>query len=137
MRVTGLDGKAYSWKLIGRVPLGDDEVKRSTYHLSARKLLTSLYPLDRLLEEVPLPGSWGLEADFFLPSLKLMVEVHGEQHYKFIPYFHQTYLGFIESKKRDESKKKWCEINHINFAELPYTEDIDGWRERIRKATTG
>ena len=131
MKIKGLNGTDYNWKLVGHVPLGDDEQRRSQYHLAARDLLTTLYPLDRVLEEVPLPGSNGLTADFVLPSLKLIVEVHGEQHYKFVPHFHTNILGFFAGKKRDENKRLWCRINNLCLVELPHWESVDEWKRRI------
>lgn len=133
MKAKGLNGKEYNWKLIGHVPLGDDAQPRSKFHLTARALLTKLFPCDRILEEVPLPGSGGLAADFFIPTEMLMVEVHGQQHYEFIPHFHIDRLGFIASKKRDVTKKYWCKLNGICLIELPYNEDINEWTRRIRE----
>jgi hypothetical protein len=131
MKVKGLDGKLHNWKLVGHVPLGDDSRPRSQFHVNARNLLTKIFPADRILEEVPLPGSSGLTADFYIPSQKLMIEVHGEQHYKYVPHFHQNILGFFAAKKRDETKRRWCAINHIALVELNYKENIDEWHQRI------
>lgn len=131
MKVKGLDGKTYQWKLVGHVPLGDDIQRRSQYHLQARDLLTELFSMDRILEEVPLPGTNGLTADFFIPANKLMIEVHGEQHYQFVPHFHINLLGFFGSKKRDANKRQWCEINNICLIELPHFEETHEWRRRI------
>lgn len=137
MKVIGLNGRTYTWNLVGRVVLGDDERPRSKYHLLARELLTELYPLDRILEEVPLPGSDGLTGDFYIASAKLMIEVQGEQHYKYIPHFHTNLLGFIHSKKRDANKRTWCELNNIRLVELPYSEDTNGWKRRLGQKTDG
>lgn len=136
MKIIGLNGRTYTWKLVGHV-VDEDTLTRSKYHLQARALLTELFPLDRLLEEVPLPGSDGLTADFYISSAKIMVEVHGEQHYKYIPHFHRDLLGFIKSKRRDANKKAWCELNNIILVELSYTETIDGWRSKLREAKIG
>jgi hypothetical protein len=131
MKVKGLDGRLHSWNLVGYVPLGDDEVKRSAPHKKARSILTEIFPRDRLLEEVPLPGSGGLTADFYIPSYKLMIEVHGEQHYQESTLFHKNYLDFVKGQKRDSRKRKWCEINDITLVELPFNENIEDWKSRI------
>lgn len=130
MRVKGLNGREYSWKLTGR-SLRKGEQKGSSYHARARKLIHSIFPNESLLEEVPLPGSGKLTGDFFLPTRKLMVEVHGEQHYRFIIHFHRTPLGFLQSKQRDQQKVDWCELNSIRHVELPYSETDDEWKRRI------
>lgn len=136
MKIIGLNGRVYSWNLVGHVPLGDDDVERSTLHLMARNILTKLYPLDRVLEEVPLPGSDGLTADFYLPSLKMMVEAHGPQHYKFTPFFHRTIDKFIHGQRNDRKKRDWCELNGITLVELPHGE-VNEWERRIREAASG
>lgn len=94
-----------------------------------------MFPLYDILEEIALPGSkdrFGktLYADFFLPKVKLICEMHGIQHTKYIPYFHKTPFDFIESKKRDQRKRDWCELNSITLVELYDTESTDEWRER-------
>ena len=60
-----------------------------------------------------------------------MVEVHGRQHYEYVPFFHVNKLGFVKSKLRDSDKREWCEINDIEFVELPYNMTDDEWREKI------
>lgn len=131
MRVKGLDGREYPWNLRGLQPARDDARARSSYHLAARQLLQRLFPTTPILEEVPLPGSDGLRADFYLPMEKLIVEVHGEQHYKYVPHFHGDRLGFLAAKRRDASKETWCDLNGLRFVALPYSEDIDEWRSRV------
>lgn len=134
MRIIGLDGRSYSWNV--------SEYKRnlerssSSYHQTARELLQRLYPIDRILEEVFLPGSGGLSADFYLPTRRLVVEVHGEQHYRFVSHFHKNITDFIAGKKRDAEKRQWCEMNKISFAELPYDRATE-WPDRIQIAVTG
>ncbi len=131
MKVRGLDGKNYTIKLTHTSPLLSDKRKRSSYHLQARELLKKLFPCERILEEVELPGSNGLAADFFIPMQKLIVEVHGEQHYQFVAYFHKTDEEFLDSRKRDLRKQEWCDINNLELVVLPYSENTDEWRSRI------
>jgi hypothetical protein len=96
-----------------------------------RVLLRKLFPFDVRMEEVPLPGSGGLKADFIILSEKLMVEVHGRQHYEFVQHFHRTPEGFREAKQRDANKRKWCDINGIRYVECPYNESVEQWERRI------
>lgn len=134
MKVQGLDGRPYQWKLSGHVPLLDDERERSSYHLAARALLKRLYPLDRLLEELPIPGAWEHETlylDFYVPLRRLCVEVHGEQHYSFNRFFHGDKAGFLKSRRRDQAKREWCHLNGFVFVEFPFSESVDGWSKRV------
>jgi hypothetical protein len=133
VRVKGLDGRTYNLDLTGHVPLGSEQVG-SDGHERARKLLEKLFSLDRRLEEVTLPGTGSLRADFFLPARKLVAEVHGRQHYEFVPHFHKDRLGFMRAQARDRQKREWCELNNITYVELPDDESDDQWAARIRSA---
>lgn len=131
MKVKGLDGREYTWDLTGKQVGGGDTRPRSSYHIDARKLLKRLFPLSPILEEISLPGTSALRADFYIPRERMMVEVHGEQHYKYNRHFHGTKEAFVASLKRDSLKAKWCEMNNIRHVVLPYTESGDGWETII------
>lgn len=132
MKVLGLDGREYTWKLTGKMVNAGDKRPRSSFHLKARALLREIYPVSPILEEVELPGSGGLRADFYLPQQNRIIEVHGEQHYKFSKHFHGDRRGFLLSQKRDADKTEWCAINNIKYLALPYSESEDVWRALIR-----
>lgn len=61
-----------------------------------------------------------LELDFFLPKSKIAIEVQGEQHYRYVPFFHGSYDGFRSQQRRDEEKLRLCELNGV---ELLYVHD--------------
>ena|SRR5688572_7942519 len=133
MKVKGLDNKIYVWSLKDKEPLADDLVPRSEPHLRCRKLLKQLFPFDKILEEVPLPGSGGLAADFVILQRKLIVEVHGEQHYNFIPHFHGNRAGFLRAKNNDSIKESWAEINNLRLVSLPHYESDEVWKDILLK----
>ena len=135
VNINGLDGKEYNWNP------SNSEAKassRSSLHKKARELLDKLFPYDRILEEVSLPGSKTerrrstLRADLFIPNRNLIIEVQGEQHYKFNKFFYKDKLSFYRAKARDSEKKEWCELNDIRLIEFNYNEDIDEWRRKIK-----
>lgn len=132
MIVKDLDGNSYSWQLIGCMAKGKLSNK-SSFHLKARELITSTFPTLQILEEVPiqLRRSETLYLDFYLPLIKTCIEVHGEQHYKYIGFYHNSHLGFLKSQKRDREKTEWCEINGIKQIILPYNESIDEWSKHL------
>lgn len=138
MKVKGINGKDYVWNLTDYDVFYDDNRKRSKYHIRARNLLKETYHSYRILEEVKLPGSTELHRksvlylDFYIPSIRLAVEVHGEQHYEYKPFFHKSKADFLKAKARDEDKIAWCELNDINIIILKYSESEDEWRERIK-----
>ena len=133
MNIKDLDGNTHLWNLTGNFAKGRTD-NRSTYHLRARQLLSMNFPTLQMLEEVPiqLRKSEILYLDFYFPLTKTCYEVHGEQHYKFIPFYHNSYMGFLKAQKRDREKEEWCQINGIKLIELPYNEDDTVWTERIK-----
>lgn len=132
MIVRDLDGNISSWQLTGNMAKGKI-ANKSNLHLQARSILTSCFPTLQILEEVPIyiRKNETLFLDFYLPLAKTCIEVHGEQHYKFVPFYHHNILGFVKSQKRDREKIEWCETNQINFIALPYNENIEQWKQRL------
>lgn len=66
-------------------------------------------------------GKHNLELDCFNKELKLAVEYHGAQHYKFIPFFHKSKEAFYNQKYRDELTKRGCKDHGVVLIEVPYT----------------
>lgn len=137
MKIVGFDGNSKKWNLTKYVPDKDDKRHRSKNHLRTRAVLRKLFPRDRILEEVSLPGSNTqsrkslLYADFFIPSHKLIIEVHGQQHYEFVPFYHKTKGEYYRSRKRDRDKIDWCEMNSLRIVVLKYSESDDVWTRKI------
>lgn len=131
MKAKGFDGREHTWTLVKQ-----EKNLCSKGHKLARQLLKELFPLDTLFEEVTLPGSATsknktLYADFYLRSRSIIVEVQGEQHNEFTPFFHETKGDFYRATARDKVKEEWCELNGITLIQLPVGENIDEWRTRI------
>jgi hypothetical protein len=137
MKVIGINGREYVWNLNGYSVAANDKRKRSKYHVRARNLLKEMYHSYRLLEEVKLPGSTPshrkgvLYLDFYVPQIMLAVEVHGQQHYDYTPFFHKNKADFAIAKAKDEDKIEWCELNKIDIIVLKYSETDEQWREQI------
>ena len=133
MKIRDLNNESNNWNLQGYVTKANDTRPRSKLHLKAKNLLVELFPTVQILEEVAIPITRNekLFFDFYINTLKLAVEVHGEQHYKFNPLFHTCAQDFANQKKRDARKKEWCEYNNITYVELPFKEKVDEWKSRI------
>lgn len=129
MKIKGLDNKLYSWNPVS----GSKNIEQtSSYHLLAKKVIKSIYLSEPLLEEVSLPGTKPtLFADFLLPHHRMILEVHGEQHYNWVAHFHPTKKDFLYAKNRDSRKRQWCELNNFFYIELPHWENENEWRCRI------
>lgn len=131
MLIKDLDGNNHNWLLTGNMAKGK-VANKSSYHLNARNLITQSYPTLQILEEVPiqLRKNEVLYLDFYLPLKKICFEVHGEQHYKFIPFYHSNMLNFLKAQKRDREKQEWCELNGIKYISLAYDKQ-DEWGDNI------
>lgn len=135
MQIKDLDGVAHQWHLTGNMAHGKT-INKSSLHLAAREILTNIFPTMQLLEEVPIQLRKGeiLYLDFYLPLKKMCIEVHGEQHYKFVSFYHHNMLAFIKSQKRDREKEEWCDINNIKYIALPHYENKAEWMEKLTNA---
>lgn len=136
IKYLGFDGKTYSVDFRKYV-VREDKRKRSAPHIKVREILKELFPFDIVAEEFKLPGSKRghgiLYADFLVPLHNLMVEVHGEQHYVYNIHFHGSLDGFVKSKRRDNDKKEWCELNNISLAVIDTRLKEDEWRKEIER----
>jgi len=134
MKVKDFDDNIHNWppKPKNYIVQNNDMRQKSSYHLKCRDLLDEMFPTYTVMEEVPLAGT-RLRADFYIPQLKLVVEVHGEEHYKFNKFFHGSSAGWRKSLINDRRKIEWCHMNNIRHVELPYCETVLEWKERLNE----
>lgn len=126
MIVRDLNGNEFKW-----TPKSNPRSAPSLLHAKARDLIKELYPFDLLYEEVFVP-KLKLYLDLYIPSRKIALEVHGQQHYKMNDHFHKNKMDFYKGRSNDSKKKEWCEINGIKFVELPFNGDLNEWRTAIQ-----
>lgn len=133
MDVKDLDGNTSKWKLIGYAN-NRTKKNKSGLHLRARQLLRNKYPYTRILEEIPVKVKKRkkLYLDFYIPLYKLCIEVQGQQHFKFVSFYHNSVLDFIEQKKRDKQKEEWCKLNSIQIVYFVYDETDKTWAKKLR-----
>ena len=132
MIIKNLKGQEVKWKPTGKEVLVDNR-NRSSLHIRARKLLKDTFPTIQLLEEVqiePIPYKY-LYLDFYIPTLYIAIEIHGEQHYKFIPFLHGSRMKYIHGCQNDNMKREWCTLNNIAFIILPFNETDKQWKDQI------
>jgi len=85
-----------------------------------------------------------LEFDCYCDELKIAVEYNGIQHYKYVPYFHETKQDFYNQKYRDRIKQELCDKYSIRLVTIPYTVSVKelpmflvSAMSFIQKTTTG
>lgn len=135
MKVVGFNGREYAIDYAKYIVNRNDTRKRSKGHQLARQIIREKFPMETLLEEVPLYGSQTtknklLYADFFLPLKQLIIEVNGEQHTKFKPFFFDSKKDFYMSQLRDRTKMDWCELNNISLVIFDYSNQ-DEWKNKL------
>lgn len=67
-----------------------------------------------------------LPYDIEITDKKTLIEIQGEQHFKFIEYFHGTIENFEYQQKKDEIKKNYAESKGYTLICLNYTEIESG-----------
>jgi hypothetical protein len=55
----------------------------------------------------------GLELDIYYPQCRFANKVQGEQHERYIEFFHNGPNNFTKQQERDQLKKELCEENRI------------------------
>lgn len=76
---------------------------------------------------------YNLELDLYNPELNLAIEINGDQHYKFIPFFHRNKDAFTKQRYRDEMKKWKCKEAGITLISVPYSVGEKGLQAYLLK----
>lgn len=80
------------------------EKSKSQFQYEIGQQLVKQYPHDIIFEEVIIPGDRFI-IDFFIPSLRMVIECHGLQHTRHIKYFHKTKRDFHNQQDVDKKKE--------------------------------
>ena len=95
---------------------------RSKLQYGVKKLLKKYWGQHVVIEEFPVAGT-RLSLDFYNANKKIAIEVQGDQHTKYVPFFHgKNKINYINQLKRDHDKLTFCEINQIKLIEI-YSKD--------------
>tara|TARA_R100000152_G_C6781331_1_gene215612 strand:+ start:1947 stop:2375 length:429 start_codon:yes stop_codon:yes gene_type:complete len=139
-RVVGFDNREHKFNFT-KHNRRKYQQNKSSLHIKARDTINEVFPQFSVYEEVTLPGSKRLGrssllyADFFIPEIMCIVEVHGKQHYEYCSFFHKNKMDFVNAKRRDLDKIEWCELNNITIVVLPYNEEKQ-WKHLIQQSTS-
>ena len=61
-----------------------------------------------------------LEIDCYCRELRLCVEIDGEQHNKYLPFYHGTYQKFLEMRERDVMKNIMIRQRGLKMVRIPF-----------------
>jgi very-short-patch-repair endonuclease len=96
---------------------------KSKFQKSVKDFLHTYWRNDIVFEELKIVGT-RMSFDFYNANKKIAVEVQGAQHTKFVKFFHNNRLKYLEQLKRDDKKLRFCEINNITLVEIYPNDDI-------------
>lgn len=57
-------------------------------------------------------------------KILLLIEIDGEQHFKFTKHFHKTVFDFMKAREWDRKKNSYCLVKRIPLIRVPYW-DLD------------
>ena len=88
-------------------------------------VLRDIFPQARIFTEhyVNCEGN-RLFFDYYLPQYNILVEVQGEQHYKYTPFFHGAPSDYRQAVKRDKLKQNYALANNFTLVIVDYNEDV-------------
>jgi len=73
-----------------------------------------------------------LELDFYMPDVKVGIEVQGAQHDRYTPFFHASEAEFEGQQRRDAFKRTTCQKHGVFLYEVRAIEDIDAFLEAAK-----
>jgi hypothetical protein len=95
----------------------------SNFEDDIEELLNEAFPRCTILPQYSVKfGGDQLFIDFFIPSMNLAIECQGEQHYKFVPHYHQSEEGFKSYLARDQAKRDWARKQKAILVEIPFNQ---------------
>ena len=100
-----------------------DSSSKSKFQKNVKSFLKEYWSNHVVFEEFPVVGT-RLSLDFFNANKHIAIEVQGDQHTKYVPFFHGKYKNnYLQQLKRDHQKQQFCELNNIKLVEI-YSSDI-------------
>lgn len=69
------------------------------------------------LKQVPLRFDFAIYKN---NQIYCLLEVDGEQHFKYVKYFHKSPMGFRKAKEWDRKKNAYCLNHKIPLLRIPY-----------------
>ncbi len=97
---------------------------RSKLQRSVKLFLEEYWHKYIVFEEFPVAGT-KMTFDFYNANKKIAIEVQGQQHLKFTPFFHARRSNFASQIRRDEQKSEFCKLNGIKLVEIYPSDSLD------------
>tara|TARA_Y100001938_G_C7961158_1_gene364390 strand:- start:124 stop:531 length:408 start_codon:yes stop_codon:yes gene_type:complete len=121
MKFIDVYGRERNLKNAKKYLINWDKPSRSKFQTRVKQFLQPFWIHDIVFEEFRVVGT-RLTLDFYNANKKVAVEVQGEQHTKYVKFFHKNRFKYCDQLKRDEDKLLFCKSNNIKLAEI-YPQD--------------
>lgn len=132
MEFLTLTGRKKKLSSVKKYIINWNDKSRSKFQKNVKDFLHNYWKLDIVFEEFPLAGT-RQTFDFFNFNKKIIIEVQGAQHQKYVKHFHgESVLGWVRQVKKDMNKIKFCELNDLKFFEIFPEDEIsrDSFEEK-------
>jgi len=97
---------------------------RSKIQYNTKQKIKDVWANNVVFEEFPVAGT-KLTLDFYNASKKIAIEVQGQQHRKYVKFFHGNKMNYLDQLRRDKQKIEFCKINDIRLIEIYETDFKD------------
>lgn len=88
---------------------------RSKFQKLVKDFFKDYWRGDVVFEEFPVAGT-RMTFDFYNANEKVAIEVQGDQHIKYVPFFHKGYQNnYMAQQRRDHEKNDFCDLNDIKL----------------------
>jgi very-short-patch-repair endonuclease len=123
MKFIGLNNRELNLKNAKKYLIDWDKPSRSKFQSQTKDFLRPYWQHDIVFEEFRLVGT-RLSFDFYNANKKIIIEVQGAQHTKFVKFFHGNRLKYLQQLKRDDKKYEFCQKNNLKLVEIYPTDKI-------------
>ena len=120
MKLLNVRGRLVS-KNVSKYLIDWDKPSKSKLQFATKQFLKPYWFPYIVYEEFPCIGSL-LKVDFVNMSLKIAIEVHGQQHGEYHFFHNNSPNAYLSSIRRDVEKAEWLELNKFKFIEINYDE---------------
>lgn len=98
---------------------------KSKIQKATKDFLKDFWEKHVVFEEFPVAGT-KMSLDFYNANKKIAIEVQGQQHTKYTPFFHgKNKYNYINQLRRDQNKLEFCELNEIKLVEIYSIDELN------------
>lgn len=124
MKFKTLNGAVRSIPRVKKYLIDWDAKSKSKIQKATKDFLKEFWLKHVVFEEFPVAGT-KMSLDFYNANKRIAIEVQGQQHVKYTPFFHgHNKYNYINQLRRDQNKQEFCEINDIKLIEIYSTEEL-------------